>query len=113
MELQYSELENGIRFIKLTGKLDTTGFNSVDLKFTAYCAGQNVRVLVDLAEVDFLASIGIRMFTMNAKSLAARGGRMVLLNPVATVRNILEMTGINSAIPIYDSRESAEVVLAA
>ena len=44
MELQYSELNNGIRSIKLIGKLDADGFNQVDLKFTAHCAGDNIRV---------------------------------------------------------------------
>ena len=111
MELQYRELDNNIRLIKLIGKLDSAGFNEIDLKFTAHCAGQGVRVLVDLSSVDFLASIGIRMFTINAKSLAARGGKMVLLNPIPEVKNILEITGILPIIPTYDSYESAEAVL--
>jgi len=113
MDLQYSELENGIRYIQLTGKLDSTGFNSIDLKFTAHYSGHNVRVIVDLSKLEFLASIGIRMFTMNAKSLSSRGGKMVLLNPGKEVRDVLEMTGIPTIIPIYDSRESAETVLLA
>jgi anti-anti-sigma factor len=113
MELQYSELDGGIRMIKLIGKLDSAGFNEIDLKFTAHCAGQGVRVLVDLSGVDFLASIGIRMFTMNAKSLASRGGKLVLVNPIPDVKHILEITGILPIIPTYDSFESAEAVLLA
>ena len=113
MDLQYSELKNEIRYIKLTGKLDSEGFNGIDLKFTAHCSGHDIRVIVDLSEVEFLASIGIRMFTMNAKSLSTRGGKMVLLNPGRDVRDVLEMTGIPAIIPIYDSRESAETVLLA
>jgi len=35
MELQYYELENKIRFIKLTGALDAEGYYSIDIKFTA------------------------------------------------------------------------------
>jgi len=113
MELQYNELENGIRMVKLIGKLDSVGFNAIDLEFTAHCAGQNARMLIDLSDVTFLASVGIRMFTMNAKSLATRGGKMVLVNPIADVRNVLEMTGVHSVIPMYDGLESAEVVLLA
>lgn len=113
MELQYSELNNGIRSIKLIGKLDAEGYNSVDLKFTAHCSGDNLRVLVDLSNVNFLASIGIRMLTMNAKSLATRNGKMVLLKPIPDVQNVLEMTGIPAVIPVYSSQESAETVLLA
>ncbi len=113
MELQYSELENGIRLIKLIGKMDIVGVEAVEIKFSDYCAGENARVLVNLAEVDFLASIGIRLLTLNAKSIASRGGRMVLLSPTPDVRNVLEITGIPAVIPVYDGIESAETVLLA
>ncbi len=110
MQLDYSEM-NDIRFIKLIGKLDSAGYNQVDLKFTSHCSGTNVRVIVDLSEVDFLASIGIRMLTMNAKSLSSRNGKLVLLNPTTEVKNVLDMTGISPIIPIYMDFESAKAAL--
>ncbi len=111
MELQYNELENGIRLIQLTGKLDILGVGDIETKFTGYCAGEAPRVLVELTGVEFLASIGIRLLNLNAKSIASRGGRMVLLKPISEVRHVLEITGIPAIIPIYDGLESAEVVL--
>jgi anti-anti-sigma factor len=113
MELYYSELDNNIRSIKLIGRLDIIGTGEIETKFTGYCAGNNVRVLVDLSEVDFLASIGIRLLMLTAKSIARRGGRMVLLNPISEVQNVLEVTGIPAIIPIYSALESAETVLLA
>lgn len=113
MELRYSELENDIRVIKLIGELDIVGVGAIETKFAGYCAGENARILVDLSEVSFLASIGIRLLTLNAKSVASRGGRMVLLHPTPDVRSVLEITGIPAIIPIYDGLESAETVLLA
>jgi len=113
MELRYSELENDIRLIKLVGKLDIVGVGEIETKFAGYSAGEKVRVVVDLSEVDFLASIGIRLLTLTAKSVASRGGRMVLLHPTPDVRQVLEITGIPAIIPIYDGLESAETVLLA
>lgn len=111
MKLQYSELGNSIRLIKLTGRLDIMGVNEVELKFTAYCSGENPRVIVDLSEVDYLASIGIRLLMLNAKSIASRGGKIVIISPIPEVQNVLEITGIPSIIPIYSQLESAESVL--
>ena len=113
MDLQYSELDNNIRLIKLSGKFDIIGTGEIETKFTGYCAGSHIRVLVDLSEVDFLASIGIRLLMLTTKSIASRGGRMVLLNPIPEVQNVLEVTGIPAIIPIYSSLESAETVLLA
>jgi anti-anti-sigma factor len=111
MELHYSELENKIRCIKLRGKLDIGGVGQIETKFTGHCAGERPLVLVDLSDLEFLASIGIHLLTLNAKSVSSRGGRMVLLRPSPEVRSILEITGIGMMIPIYDGLESAEAVL--
>ena len=111
MELHYSDLDNNIRMIKLVGELDILGVGKIETPFTGYCAGENPRVLVDLSEVNFLASIGIRMLTLTAKSVASRGGRMVLLHPTPDVRHVLEITGIPAIIPIYDGLKSAQTVL--
>jgi len=111
MELHYSELDNGIRLIKLNGELDIIGTGEIETKFAGYCAGEKIRVVIDLSEVDFLASIGIRLLILTAKSVASRGGKMVLLNPTSDVKNVLDVTGVPAIIPMYDGFESAEAVL--
>ena len=111
MELHYSELDNNIRLIKLIGELDILGTGEIETKFAGYCNGENIRVVVDLSEVDFLASIGIRLLTLTAKAVARRGGRMALVGPNPEVRRVLEVIGIPEAIPVYAQFESAEAVL--
>ncbi len=86
MEMHYSELNNGIRLIKLNGTLDIIGTGEIETKFAGYSSGENPRMAVDLSEVDFLASIGIRLLTLTAKSIASRGGKMVIINPIPEVR---------------------------
>jgi anti-anti-sigma factor len=113
MELQYNELDNNIRFIKLIGRLDIIGTGEIETKFAGYSAGEKVRVIVDLSEVDFLSSIGIRLLMLTAKSVTSRGGKIVILSPIPDVQNVLEIAGIPSIIPIYSHLESAETVLMA
>ena len=111
MELHYRELDNHIRLIKLAGKLDITGTTEIETQFANYCGGENARVVVDLSEVDFLASIGIRLLTLTAKSVISRGGKMVLLAPSPDVHHVLDVTGIPAIIPVYSNLESAETAL--
>ena len=107
MKLEYSELENGIRLIKLTGRLDMEGTNSIDKQFVQHCAGENVYVLVDLSRVNYLSSIGIPMLITSAKAVANRGGRMAFLTPQANVKSVLDITGVSNAIRIYKDLETA------
>ena len=111
MELQYNALDNGIRLIKLTGKLDITATGQIETKFTAHCSGEKVRVIVDFSEVNFLSSIGIRLLIINAKSIAQRGGKMAIINPNPEVFNILDITGIPTIIPVFPDLDTAQTNL--
>jgi anti-anti-sigma factor len=113
MEIQFTTLNNGIRLIKLIGNLDRIGTGEIEKVFTGYCVGEDVRVIVDLSGVGFLASVGIRLLTLTAKSVAKSNGRMALLDPIPEVKTILEKTGIPEIIPVYSYLESAETVLLA
>ena len=113
MEIKFSELNDGINAIKLCGRLDIMGTGEIETKFAGYCSGDRIRVIVDLSELDYIASIGIRLLVMNAKSIASRQGKMVLLNPNPQTMSVLELAGIPSIIPIYSHLESAEAVLLA
>jgi len=112
MKLQYSELENGIRLIKLIGALDMNGTYSIEIEFVRQCVGENVQVVVDLSRVNYLSSIGIPMLINTAKSVANQGGKMALLNPQQHVAEVLEITGIPQIIPIYTDLESAKAAVA-
>lgn len=111
MEISFRELNNKIGLIELQGRLDISGVNQIETRFAAYCSGEGTRVVVDLSQVIFLASIGIRLLVTNAKSLRSRNGKMVILNPMPDVLNVLEITDIPSIIPVYSELESAEAVL--
>lgn len=111
MKLQYSELENGIRLIKLNGALDANGTDRIEVEFVRCCTGDNVCVLVDLSKVNYISSIGIPLLINSAKSLAKCGGKMALLKPQKSVQDVLEMTGIPLIIPVYTDLASAKAAL--
>src|ERR1041384_3296018 len=111
MRLQYSELENGIRLIKLNGTLDIHGTNAIEMEFVRRCIGEGVRMVVDLSKVNYISSIGIPLLINSAKSVARHGGKMVLLKPQRAVEDILELTGIPLIIPMYESLDKALLAL--
>ncbi len=107
MQLEYSELEGNTCVIALSGRLDIIDNGEIETRFAGYCAVNECRVLMDLSAVDFMASIGIRMLVLNAKSVASRGGWMFILNPAENVQHLLDIGGIPPVIPIFGSVESA------
>src|ERR1700722_12599854 len=107
MELAVHDLESGILGINLSGRMDIVGTQKIDLKFTALTATRKALILVDLSNVTFIASIGLRTLISNAKAQKARGGRMVLYKPSDQVEQVLKATGIDTIIPIAHDIEAA------
>jgi len=112
MELQYTELDNGVRLITLMGVLDMQGTFSVEVQFARLCAGEGARVLVDLSGVTYLSSIGIPMLINTARSVSSQGGKMGLVGPIYDVHRVLEITGVPQIIPIYHDFDTAVAEIA-
>ena len=107
MQLEATTLESGVLHVKLTGRLDMEGTGKVENPFTFRVASQKAAVVVDMAAVDFIASIGMRLLLKNAKAQQSRGGKLVLYKPAPLVREALTMAGIGSLIPMHDDFEAA------
>ena len=112
MEIRSEKIE-GVHCVFLKGRLDIEGTQSVDMKFTLLTATRRVPVMVDLSEVDFISSIGIRLLTTNAKTLRSFGSRMVLVQPQPSVLKILRTAGIDQIIPIAENPQDAIALLTA
>jgi anti-anti-sigma factor len=97
--------------VVLNGKLDITGAEKIALPL-ATLAGDKSGVLLDMSEVTFLASIGIRHLVMASKALARRRGRLVLLNPTPLVTDVLTTSGVVELMAIARSDAEAAAALA-
>ena len=111
MKIEDGPLDNSIKLIRLAGRLDMSSALLIEDEFTSLVAAQSGPVLVDLAEVDFIASIGIRLLISNAKNLAKGGGRMVLAGAQPMVEKTLKTLGVNELIPMYENQAAAMVAL--
>jgi anti-anti-sigma factor len=112
MKMTAEPVAPGVVRVILDGRLDITGAGAIDLQFNAI-AGSHSGVIVDLAAVSFLASIGIRTLLLGAKAVQRRGGCFVLLRPVADVERVLDTMGMIELMPIFHDVESAMAACAA
>jgi anti-anti-sigma factor len=106
MKMAVEPVGPGVVRVILDGRLDITGASVIDLQFNAI-AGSHRGVVVDLAGVSFLASIGIRTLLLGAKTMQRRGGCLVLLNPVEEVERVLDVMGVTDLMPVYRDSEAA------
>jgi anti-anti-sigma factor len=101
MQLQHDDLEDGVRLVRLNGRLDLEGSEAVDLKLTSLCGTRKGFVVIDMSGVEFMSSIGVSVLVRVARACSQRQGRLVLLSPRANVQDVLVRTQIDQIIPIY------------
>lgn len=100
MELKTIQTDGAYTHVALSGRLDIDGVKAVELEFTSAVAGKNQSAIVDITEVSFIASLGMRMLLSAAKNLRARNCKVVLYNPQPVVQEALETAGFSSVMPI-------------
>jgi len=111
MQLEHTDMEDGVRMIRLKGRMDLEGSEAVDLKLTSLVAVKKGSVIVDLADVEFLSSIGVSVIVRVARALTSREGRLVLLGPRPNVADVLARTQIDQIIPVCGDFAAARTAL--
>lgn len=110
MDMVVDELDGGITNVALRGRLDTLGAEAIDLRLSVI-AGAKRAVLIDLSEVEFLASLGIRVLLTSAKAVHRKGGKLAIVAPEGNVLVVLKTAGMETLIPIFQERQSAIVAV--
>ena len=107
MDLRSEQLAEGVEKISLVGRMDSLGGHDIDHRFSALVAARKLLAVIDMSEVSFLASIGIRTLVSTARAQSQRGGGMALASPQPQVAEVLKMAGIDTIIPVYPDVDSA------
>jgi anti-anti-sigma factor len=102
MSITFEDTNETLRHIRLIGRLDIAGIDTISSTFAELSSSTHRRIVVDLSGVTFLVSFGIRELITNAKAIHKRGGRMVIfVGDNTAVHKTLETTGIDTLIPTF------------
>ena len=68
MELKVIKADGDYTHVALCGRLDIDGVTSVEMNFTNVVSAKGKPAIVDMTEVSFIASLGMRMLLSAAKA---------------------------------------------
>ena len=107
--ITYDDVGDDLRRIIIAGRLDTLGPNSIASQLMELVRAAKKAVVVDLSDVQYLASVGIGALLSSAKTVKGREGKMALVvGPSSTVMMSLEATGVDQLIPVFAGFSEAE-----
>ena len=107
MEIKIIEMDETYTHIALSGRLDVIGAGEIENKFIGFVVARKKNAVVDLSEVSFLGSMGIRVIISAAKALGLENKILILLKPKPLVKEVLDASGIGTLIAIEDDEAVA------
>ena len=93
--------------LALSGKLDATTAKTFEDRIFGVINGGTQRLVVDLSQLDYVSSSGLRVFILAAKRLQTVDGKIVLCSLKDHVRQVFDLAGFSSMLSIYASRDEA------
>jgi len=93
--------------LALSGRLDALSAKTFEDKIFAVIAGGAQRLVVDLGQLEYVSSSGLRVFLLAAKRLQSTDRKIVLCSLREHVRQVFDLAGFSSILSISGSRDDA------
>ena len=112
MQMDISPLGERLVRITLTGRLDTLGVDRIETRLIAALVPGANNAVIDLSQVEFVASMGIRMLVATARNLRSRHALLAVYGAQDQVRQVFEAVALNQVIPIHATEAEALLTVA-
>ena len=91
MEVIQSIMQD-VNVVKLTGDLDGSNAASVQAQIMPLAVA-NVKMILDMSEVSYMSSAGLRMLLVMYRTINSKSGKVVLVGLSEDIQDTMSMTG--------------------
>lgn len=100
------EQHGAIRLIRLAGRLDAATSDSVQSVMVEQLDDEGA-LAVDLSELEYVSSAGLRVLLLAQKKLTAAKQKMAVFGLKEYIHEIFEIAGFTAILTIVESEEAA------
>ncbi len=101
--LLQTEGVDGRVVVRLAGEIDLSNVDGLEAQIDSAIAHAH-DVVIDLTEIDFIDSRGLRLLKRVSATVAGRDGTLLVVAPASSVaRSVLDMTGMSQELAVQDS----------
>ena len=106
MEINQQDVD-GIRIIGISGRIDATTSKDVEAALNASVDQNQSKIVIDLAGVEYISSVGLRVLLATLKKQRQKQGQLKLASLQPFVREVFEVTGFTKLFSIHPNRDDA------
>ncbi len=108
-----SPRSTGAETIKLTGSLDTATAPELERQLAPLLAGDVKDIVFDLAQLKFISSAGLRVFSTTRKQLKERGGQASFIHLQPQIQEVFDIMKALPGVAIFKDVAEMDRYLAA
>jgi anti-sigma B factor antagonist len=108
-----TRMVDDVLVVDMIGRLDSYSSGDAGDRIVSIVQGQHRRILLNLEKLEFLTSAGLRVILRGAKLLQVNHGEFKICSARSEVGDVLETSGFNSLIRMYDTEKEACTAFAA
>jgi anti-sigma B factor antagonist len=106
--MDISTRESGaVKIVDLNGNLDTNTAPETETHLSSLMQEDAAKILINLKNLEYISSAGLRVFLATAKQLKSSGGELRLCNLNETVQEIFDMSGFSTILSVCDQESDA------
>ena len=105
--LEFKRGRNTIAVLTVEGRVDGTNARDFQVDLEAAIEGSETAVILDLEQLSYIASAGLRVILLMAKTLRNQNAEFAVCSLSVTIREIFAISGFDKIINIYNSKEEA------
>ena len=100
-------ITDDVTVFSIAGKLDTHTSPEAQDRLTACIDDGALKIAINLEKLEYISSIGFRVFLMVAKRLQGDGGALRLCGITGNVKEVFDISGFASVFDIYENEAAA------
>jgi anti-anti-sigma factor len=106
--MEFAQEQAGdVVIVKLAGRLDSSTAPPAEESFTRLLASGPLHLAIDLSNVEYISSAGLRVLLVVAKKLQQAKGKVVLFGLVQNVREVFQISGFDRIFTIQPDMAAA------
>jgi anti-anti-sigma factor len=99
--------EKNFVIVSLSGRMDAVSAPDFDKTVANLIADGQHNIIVNLSDVDYISSAGLRSILVTARQLKEKQGKILLAGLKNSVKDVFQMSGFYSIFSILESVEDA------
>ncbi|MGB6192415.1 MAG: STAS domain-containing protein [Terracidiphilus sp.] len=93
--------------LNVAGRMDAENAGQFEQQCLSCLSEGITRLVIDLGDLKYVSSMGLRSFVVIAQKLQERGGELRICRLSGLVQQVFEITRLNQVLCLHDSLESA------